>query len=121
MLKITQLIISLLLCSSAYAAPTTIICNYDKYSNNEGIHDAKEFKLTFIIDNEKETYYLLGNNGTEKVHPINNNEGISFLEVTATGNVMTTTIDSNKTSVHSRHTVIGGLIPSQYYGACIYK
>jgi hypothetical protein len=121
MSKLNIYLVLLFLCSSVYAAPTTIVCNYNQYSDIEGIHKSDDFILTFIIDNEKETYYLLGNNGTEKVFPVENSEGISFLEITATGNVMSTTIDSNKTSVHSRHTVIGGLIPSQYYGKCIYK
>lgn len=114
-------IVLLFLSSYVYAAPSTLICNYEKYSNMEGTHKAEDFILTFIIDAENKKYYMLGNNGAEEVHFIDNLEGFSFLEITATGNVMSTTIDSNKTSVHSRHTVIGGLIPSQYYGACIYK
>ncbi len=47
---------------------------------------------------------------------------IAFLEVTATGNLMTTTIDSNGVSAHSRHTVaMGELLASQFYGTCVTK
>ena len=54
---------------------------------------------------------------------------VTFIEVTETGNVMTTTafveertVDGRVPAVHSRHTSVpGGAIPSQYSGACVAK
>jgi hypothetical protein len=50
-------------------------------------------------------------------------EGITFIEITGGGNVMTTTIDQKMVSAHSRNTVVlgGDLLPSQYYGKCVSK
>lgn len=62
-----------------------------------------------------------GNNGSSAVVGIWNKsgEGVSFVEVTPDGNVMTTVVDSKGTSIHSRHTIIAGQVaPSQYYGSC---
>ncbi len=43
------------------------------------------------------------------------------MEKTTTGNVITTTVDENKVSVHSKNVIIFGLLPSQYYGTCTIK
>jgi hypothetical protein len=45
--------------------------------------------------------------------------GLTFVEVTRSGNVMTTTIARDGAAVHSRNAIIGEtLFPSQYYGTC---
>ena len=110
-----------LLCFSvaANAAPITYFCKYPAWSDEEGVHEANDFNLTFIVDEENDTAYMVGNNGTEEIVILPFGDNINFLEVTATGNMMTTTIDSKLTSVHSRNSVIfGDLIASQYYGSC---
>ena len=48
--------------------------------------------------------------------------GMAFIEITDSGNVMTTAITSNGESVHSRNTVIiDSIVASQYYGRCVQK
>jgi hypothetical protein len=61
----------------------------------------------------------MGNAGSSEVQIINGTHGISFLELTQTGNVMVTSITNAGDSVHSRNSIIfDKLIPSQYYGKC---
>ena len=103
------------------ASPVSYVCNYDSYSDEEGNHKVKsEFVLTFIVDAENGTAYIVGNQGSEEVSVIPHRiGGIAFIEITGSGNVMTTAIDTEGNSVHSRNTSLaGGLVPSQYYGKC---
>jgi hypothetical protein len=108
-----------------YGEADTIICNYSSYSNENGNHKVKDrFVLTFIVDMTKKTAYMLGSQGTEEVTliPSGVGEGVSFVEITGVGNVMTTAIDSKGNSVHSRNTIIHGeIVPTQYYGKCEFK
>ena len=105
----------------------TIICDFNRWSNAEGWHlVSPEFVLTFIIDEDTDKAYMVGNNGSNAVVPIYGNSAITFLEVTDTKNVMTTTVAIPKTgkikAVHSRNTVVReDILPSQYYGTCIFK
>ena len=103
---------------NAYAETTTIICDYKKYAAEDGIHAVKDkFTLTFVVDKEKGVAYILGNQGSVKVTMLSSGTGLTFIEITTAGNVMTTTIDSQGNTVHSRNTVITGkLVPTQYYG-----
>ena len=108
----------------AFSANThSVFCTYHTYSDPEGHHSTNnKFELTFIIDNQKHTAYLVANNGSAEVSLLPAEESFSFLEVTPNNNIMTTTVDSDGNSVHSRNTVIGGeLVPSQYYGTCDVK
>jgi hypothetical protein len=108
----------------AFCETDTFACIYKTYSDETGLHEAKkQFKLIFIIDSAKETAYMIGNQGSTDVTLFHSGEGgISFVEVTPAGNIMTTTIDSKGTSVHSRNTVFGSeIVPSQYYGECVLK
>lgn len=103
----------------AVAETITFVCDYQSYSDQEGNHSVKgEFVLTFLIDGDKA--YMIGNNGSEPVNVTAGDDYLSFIEVTATGNIMTTAITSGGTSVHSRNSkMFGDLIPSQYYGTCV--
>ena len=103
---------------------TTIICNYTNYANDDGFHKVKDkFVLTFVIDESKGVSYMIGNNGSTEVKMLLNSEnGFSFIEITESGNVMTTTIDSLGNTCHSRSPIIKGkVIPSQYYGTYVTK
>jgi len=113
----------LLLPIIAFADTTTYICNYTSYSDQDGNHKVKnKFELTFIIDKTSGKSYMLGNNGSSEVKRRESEKQISFVEVTETGNIMSTAIDSKLNSVHSRNAVIfGEMIPSQYYGTCEIK
>jgi hypothetical protein len=107
----------------ALADTITYSCNYTRYSDQEGNHKVKEiFELNFTVDNEAGESYLLGNNGSSEVKMLESGDQLAFLEVTATGNLMTTVIDSKLNSVPSRNSVMfGEMIPSQYYGKCKIK
>lgn len=120
---IITFMLSLSLCSVVEAAPTTLVCDYHKYASPDGVNKVSEkFQLNFIVDSNADKAYVLGNNGTEEVTMLPSGEGFTFIEVTAVGNVMTTTVDTKGGSVHSRNTVLHGeLIPSQYYGICEFK
>lgn len=115
------MIFSIFLSPSAFATET-YECLYSHYSNKEGLHDAeKGFKLTFVIDEEANKSYMVGNNGSSEVKYIDG-AGTVFVEITQVGNIMTTAIDAEMNSVHSRNSIIlGKLLPSQYYGQCVRK
>ncbi|MDA9771649.1 hypothetical protein N9D02_11495 [Emcibacteraceae bacterium] len=126
------ILFSLFLFASTSKAQTTHYeCSYltsaslDENDNPE--LSSEEFKLSFLLDENANTAYIMGNAGTEKVLIIRNNGGISFIGITDTGNVSITTIANNLKSVHSRNTILPfpqedpELIPSQYYGGCVSK
>lgn len=113
-------ILLLVFSGSAIADTTTYICDYPTYSDQEGNHKVtNKFVLTFIVDKDANKSYMLGNNGSTEIRMLESSDQIAFFEVTSTGNIMTTAIDANMNSVHSRNSVMfGELIPSQYYGTC---
>ena len=123
MKNLAILLTALLFSMTGNAGTDTLECNYETYSSQDGNQKLKdEFKLTFIIDTDKDTSYMLGNNGSTKVTLIPTKNGLSFIEITGAGNVMTTAMDRKYSSVHSRNSIIAGeLLPSQYYGKCIFK
>ena len=108
----------------SFSETDTYVCNYITYCNESGLHeDKKSFKLIFVVDRSNNNAYMVGNMGSTEVSLVPSIAGgITFVEVTPGGNVMTTTISSNGKSVHSRNSIIDGeLVPSQRYGICIYK
>ena len=125
MKKLLLLIISLVLIPiTALCETETCFCNYTTYSDESGKHNVKgKFDLTFIIDKSKDIAYILGDQGSAEVKFLfSEMGGITFIEITGAGNVMTTTIDAKGNSVHSRNTVINGkIVPTQYYGKCEFK
>ncbi len=107
--------------SMSWAETTTYVCNYSSYVNEEGLHSVEEeFVLTFLVDLETDKAYMLGNAGSTEVRMLTSSGGVSFIEITSVGNVMTTAIDTKGKSVHSRNSVMfGELLPAQYYGKCV--
>lgn len=101
---------------------TTYRCSYERYSDGETIRKVKEpFEMTFVAEHAAKRATTTGNNGSTTVFVSLDKagEGVSFVEVTPAGNVMTTVVDSKGTSIHSRHTIMAGeVVPSQYYGSC---
>jgi len=74
------------------------------------------------VDKAAGKSYLLGNNSSFEVQRLESNDQLAFLEITVTGNIMTTAIDRQLNSVHSRNSVIfGEMLPSPYYGKCEIK
>lgn len=120
---LTLLAAVVLLPSLAQAKITNITCIYDKYSSPDGLSlVGNEFKLVFLMDSNTKKSYITGNNSSEEVKLIDGDSSFTFVEITATGNIMTTTITKGGESVHSRNSVMfGKLIPSQYYGTCTRK
>ncbi|UZJ43815.1 hypothetical protein OOT55_14280 [Marinimicrobium sp. C6131] len=109
----------LLLASVNVLANKTYTCTFDSFSDNEGKHDS-DLSLTYLLDEDAEKFYVIGNNGRGEVIHIFRGDARSFIEVTGTGNVMVTTITPELRAVHSRNSVMfGELIPSQYYGKCV--
>ncbi|MEM8563241.1 MAG: hypothetical protein AAGF57_13440 [Pseudomonadota bacterium] len=111
------------------AQTMTFNCDYNAYSSEEGLADVEPpFSIQFLMDLDAQKAYIVGNQGSTEVSIIPGTQGVSFVEVTDSGNVMTTSIvldakndkDVGRT-VHSRHVVVSGLgelMPSQYYGVC---
>ena len=103
----------------ASAKTTSYICKFPKYGSPLGIKPDPNFELRFVHDKGMGKAYMLGNNGSSEVDVLPNGSGISFLEISAVGNIFTTTISLAGDAVHSRHTMIlKELVPSQYYGTC---
>jgi hypothetical protein len=72
-----------------------------------------------ITDTDTKKSYLMGNQGSAAVRRVANASGVSFIEITGTGNVMTTSITNGGISVHSRHlNACSEMIASQYFGNC---
>jgi len=113
----------LLLPLYSFAATVNYSCDYTSYSDQKGNHKAKDkFVLNFIVDTGSGKSYLLGNNGSAEIKSFIYEDRAIFIEVTATGNIISTAVDSNLNSVHSRNSVIiGELVPSQHYGKCTIK
>jgi hypothetical protein len=121
LLMILPLVMLLMIPVPAFSETRTYTCVYPSYSDGKRIQKVeKEFKLIFIIDTSKKTAYMVGNMGSTEVSMYPKiSGGLSFIEITGGGNVMTTSIDSKLNSVHSRNSIIDGeLLPSQYYGGC---
>lgn len=108
----------------SYAAkPIEFFCKYPKLASIDGLENANNFELTFFIDLVSKKAFMKGNNGMTELLVVKNDvEGYALIEITSTGNVMTTAIDKELSSVHSRNSIIlSKLVPSQYYGKCTKK
>jgi hypothetical protein len=93
-------------------------CDYTVTASPKGLA-AEKFSLEFALDAITKKAVLIGNAGMSDVAAVGGNQGITFQETLASGAVQTTTIANDASSVHSRHSMIGGkLVPSQYYGTC---
>jgi len=121
----TLIIASTLFVGSSTAAlakddPILFTCDYATYSDERGLNRAeKGFQLRFMIEPKTKTSYFIGNNGSTPVKLVPNADGVTFVEITDSGNVTVTAITHRGASVHSRSSMIlGDLVPSQYYGSC---
>ena len=116
-------IVCLIFSGYSFAESTVFSCKYPAYSNIKGLHTDDKLILKIRMEEVTQKAYMLGNNDAlieVTMIPQNDGNGMTFLEVTDSGNVTTTSIDTNGMSVHSRNTIIDGmLLPSQYYGECV--
>lgn len=104
----------------AMAATTSYMCKFEIGASPEGLKkQAKPFELRYVVDTATKKAYLMGNAGSSEVEIIPNTDGVSFVEITGSGNVMVTTIATSGDAVHSRNGIMfNALVPSQYYGKC---
>lgn len=105
------------------AALFTFTCDFPNYVTEEDRGTQSNFKVVFELDTISKKSFMKGKNGISEVLNIPGAEGISFIEKLATGAVQTTTVvllpeSQLGNAVHSRHSLISGLVPSQNYGFC---
>lgn len=105
---------------AAQGATTSYTCKFTLEATPNGLSkQAKPFELRFVVDTSTKKAYLIGNAGSSEVEIIPNIDGISFVEITGSGNVMVTAITRSGEAVHSRNGIMfKELVPSQYYGSC---
>jgi hypothetical protein len=122
--RLTVSLVVVVLAPTSAAETTTFFCRYARYVDDVSSPKvlSPSFDLTFVVDSEKGTAYVVGNNGSSEVSLTPGDGFVSFTEVTKSGSVQTTSVDATGVSVHSRHTNASGrLIPSQYYGKCVLR
>ena len=106
------------------SAVMTILCDFPYYVSQTEINKNQNYSIKFNYDIASHKAFMIGNLGLSEVIPISGSEALTFLEILDTGVVQSTTLDmlSNKEqsvdAVHSRHTILFGLFPSQAYGNC---
>jgi hypothetical protein len=104
----------------AYGATSSYTCKFSVEATPKGLaKQAPPFELRFVVDASARKAYLMGNAGSSEVQVIPNQDGISFVEITGSGNVMVTAITNSGEAVHSRNGIMfKELVPSQFYGKC---
>ncbi len=104
----------------AHGATTSYTCKFSVEATARGLSKQDSpFELRFVVDTKTNKSYLLGNAGSSEVKLIPNTGGISFVEITTSGNVMVTAVTNSGEAVHSRNGIMfKELVPSQFYGKC---
>lgn len=119
-IQIALIVAGFSVCTQASSENLRYNCNFPIFADSDGLGAAKDFTLEFNRDSITNDAFMVGNNGTSNVLSIDGHSGVTFLELLSSGAVQTTTISSDSSAVHSRHTMVGpALVPSQYYGTCI--
>jgi len=108
--------------ASASAEPIITNCEFTREASPDGVKTQKPFRLVFATDAVNQKYFVLGNGGVVvECVGVANDGAFSWIEITKSGNVMTTTVGDNGSAVHSRHVWVPAqkqFIPSQWYGSC---
>jgi hypothetical protein len=115
------LLVTCMAAGPAFPETVTYTCRYDTYSDEKGLHRVQDdFRLSFAVDTEKETAQTITDKGKFNVDLLPSPKGgMTFVEMVDGGKVLTTSIDADGKSVHSRNVILEGRIaPSQYYGTC---
>lgn len=101
-------------------ATTSYTCKFEVEASPKGLAKQSEpFELRFVVDADTKKAYLIGNAGSAEVEIIPNTDGLSFVEITSSGNVMVTAVTKKGEAVHSRNGIMSKeLVPSQLYGSC---
>ena len=101
----------------------TYTCHYSTYADDKGVHNSGDnLKLVLIVDSVKETAKIGGSDGRSDVNVdmiYSPSGGMAFIEKKSGADVLTTSIDKQGRSVHSRNLIVDGQVsPTQYYGRC---
>jgi hypothetical protein len=97
----------------------TWTCHYPRIANANGARDGQSLELTFNLDDTTRKAKVTTDAGVRNVEVITGEDGLTFLDALRSGAVNVTTIDTSGKSVHTRHTLLRGLlVPSQSYGSC---
>ena len=114
------LITAILTHGAAIAATISYTCIFPLENSPKGLtKPSTPFEMRYVQDTTADKSYLMGNAGSSEVHAIKNASGVSFIEITDSGNVMVTAITNSGDAAHSRNSIMSSkLIPSQYYGKC---
>jgi hypothetical protein len=107
----------------SWAETTTFNCEYLSFSDESGSHTVSEpLRFSLLLDSGTKKAYLVGNGGASEIVYRANSDRLTFIEETASGNILVTVISSGGQSVHSRHPSMGDkFLASQYYGKCSKK
>lgn len=131
MRKLLILATVLLLPVPALAGTNTLKfnCRYTKYFDKEGAAHPTDFRLSFVLDLDTGTAYMLSKTGRTQVQAggwpdsHSRGQGVSFMGFTPSGHVRTlTTIGSigGGYSVHNRSMLVAGeWVTIQYFGSCV--
>ena len=109
---------------NANAASITFSCIFPDYVDQTERNASSDFGFELYYDTISKEAFIKGALGLSVLQVITGSEGISFIETLATGATQTTTLDLSSiatgsvAAVHSRHTFLFGLFPSQSYGTC---
>ena len=107
-----------------YASPASaevmqLECSFDFSCVKEGECGSSKFEMRFSLDTVTEEAFAVGSGGLSPVRFLSGYGAFSFVEELDSGAVQTTTIAEGGRAVHSRNTVIAGMIAnSQYLGKC---
>lgn len=118
-----SLVLTLIMLPTSHADTLSFDCKFSLSASPKGLKkESSPFVLNLVTDTNAKKSYMIGSNGSSEVHAIPNNNGVSFLEITSTGNVMVTSVNNSGEAIHSRNTMMNNeIIPSQYYGKCVVK
>ena len=111
----------MLFATAGVAAAQTYQCAFTYWHDDSGSTGKEKMNLTYTVDLAANKATFTGNLGTSEVAFVNGVFGISFIEKTAVGNIMLTTIEHKSgKAVHSRHYLdFSGTLYSQWYGKCV--
>lgn len=112
----------LILPVSSWAKTETYSCLYSSFSNGQIIKKTMDpSPMNFITDDSVGKAYMMmeRDKSVRELQLYVRKMYVAFLEITPTGNLVTTTIDSKLNVVHSRNVVIEGKLGvTQFYGKC---
>ncbi len=119
---IASLVLTTALPLTATALPATAHyeCDFPRFVDDKGLHEGPPIRLSYLYNAAKAYAQINEPSGNHKVQPVVGESGqISFIEISALGNVAVTTILEDGSAIHSRNTALdGAFVSALYYGSC---